>query len=60
MRDASVGMEMLLPVCVGQVSIPDGTSAVEHHIVADIDTAMCDAFHIIAHGAFKEYDVARL
>ena len=51
---------MLLPVCIGKISISNRTPAVEHHIIADINTTMRDAFHVCAQCALKEYDVTRL
>ena len=55
--DASVGMEMLLPIGISQVGITDRASTVEHHVVADIDTAVGDAFYAFTHSAIEEDNV---
>ena len=51
---------MLFPVGIIEVGITDGASAVNHHIVAHINTAVRNASHILAHCALEEHNVARL
>ena len=51
---------MRLPIGVLKVSESDGVAAVQHGVVAHIDTAMRDPLNVFAHRAFKKHDVARL
>ena len=51
---------MRLPIGVLKVGESDGISAVQHGVVAHIDTAMRDPLNVFAHRAFKKHDVARL
>ena len=49
---------MLTPIGITQIGVADGTAAVDHHAVADIDTAVCDTFHTFAHSAVKEDNIS--
>jgi hypothetical protein len=53
-------MKMLFPVGIIEVGITDGAAAVDHHVVADINTAVRNASHIFAHCALEEHNVTRL
>lgn len=49
---------MLLPIASRQVGVGDGVAAVDHHVVAHIQTDMRDAADILAHRPFKKDQVA--
>ena len=51
---------MRLPIGVLKIGESDGISAVQHGVVAHIDTAMRNPLNVFAHRAFKKHDVARL
>lgn len=53
-------MEVRLPVGISEVGITDGTSAVQHFVIAHINAAVGNACDILAHRAVKEHDVSRL
>jgi len=52
-------MKVTFPVNIVQIRVANGTSAVDHHTIADINAAVRNAIHAVAHRAFKEHHVAR-
>lgn len=52
-------MKVTFPVSIVQIRVTNGTSAVDHHTIADINAAVRNAIHAVAHRAFKEHHVAR-
>ena len=59
-RNPPERMEVRLPVGISEVGITDGTSAVQHFVIAHINAAVGNACDILAHRAVKEHDVSRL
>lgn len=46
-------MKVTFPVGIVQIRVANGTSAVNHHTIADINAAVRNAIHAVAHRAFK-------